>query len=177
MHFCPYFSGASVPCCAVKLSLKFQWHQFRVRCIPTHFRCWNPFHNFNLFIHSKSSKSRCWHYGALLSAAAEPGSPADSLRSPLTFTLGAFVSPSLIICACATFFPLSARLTLRPCAVGFCGCAAFARRRLSPKPLRFVLPPYHQRRLSSRCDVSCVLFNPRPTRRSSGPALKAAQPA
>ncbi len=29
----------------------------------------------------------------------------------------------------------------------------------------------------SRCGVSCVLFNPRSTRRSSGPALKAAQPA
>jgi hypothetical protein len=36
---------------------------------------------------------------------------------------------------------------LWPCAVGFCGCAAFARCRLSLKPLRFVLPPYHQRRL------------------------------
>jgi hypothetical protein len=31
--------------------------------------------------------------------------------------------------------------------MGFCDCAAFARRRLSLKPLRFVLPPYHQRRL------------------------------
>ena len=29
----------------------------------------------------------------------------------------------------------------------------------------------------SRCGVSCVLFNPRPTRRSSGAAPKAAQPA
>jgi len=29
----------------------------------------------------------------------------------------------------------------------------------------------------SWCGVSCALFNPRPTRRSSGPALKAAQPA
>jgi len=33
------------------------------------------------------------------------------------------------------------------CAVVFCGCAAFARRRLSLRPLRFVLPPSHQRRL------------------------------
>jgi hypothetical protein len=31
--------------------------------------------------------------------------------------------------------------------VGFCGCAAFARCCLSLKPLCFVLPPYHQRRL------------------------------
>jgi uncharacterized DUF497 family protein len=31
--------------------------------------------------------------------------------------------------------------------VVFCDCAAFAPRRLSPRPLRFVLPPYHQRRL------------------------------
>jgi hypothetical protein len=29
----------------------------------------------------------------------------------------------------------------------------------------------------SRCGISCVLFNPRPTRRSSGPAPKTAQPA
>jgi len=29
----------------------------------------------------------------------------------------------------------------------------------------------------SWCGVSCILFNPRPTRRSSGPAPKAAQPA
>ena len=31
------------------------------------------------------------------------------------------------------------------CAVVFCGCAAFARCRLSLRPLRFVLPPSHQR--------------------------------
>jgi len=31
--------------------------------------------------------------------------------------------------------------------VGFCDCVAFARRRLSHRPLCFVLPPYHQRRL------------------------------
>jgi len=54
---------------------------------------------------------------------------------------------------------------------GFCApspiaqAAAFRPAAVSPAPT------------FSRCGVSCVLFNPRPTRRSSGPALKAAQPA
>jgi len=54
---------------------------------------------------------------------------------------------------------------------GFCAlspvaqAAAFRSAAVSPVPT------------FSRCGVSCVLFNPRPTRRSSGPAQKAAQSA
>jgi len=54
---------------------------------------------------------------------------------------------------------------------GFCAlspvaqAAAFRPAAVSPAPT------------FSWCGVSCALFNPRPTRRSSGPAQKAAQPA